>query len=150
MKKLLIFLLIVPAFQVFAQGEKGVYGEPFEYSDLIDVDDLNQLMASTDSLSGTFSGTIETSCSVKGCWMTLQADGSTQRVTFKNYGFFVPTEGLNGKTAIFQGYCQKVETSVVELQHYAEDAGKSEEQISQIVDPKTEYKFVATGVIITD
>jgi hypothetical protein len=39
-------------------------------------------------------------------------------------------------------------TSVAELQHYAEDAGKSKEEIAKITEPKLELTFVADGVIV--
>jgi hypothetical protein len=37
---------------------------------------------------------------------------------------------------------------VAELQHYAEDAGKSKEEIAKINSPKTELTFVADGVLV--
>ena len=36
-------------------------------------------------------GQVESVCSKKGCWMTLKSKHETVRVTFKDYGFFVPT-----------------------------------------------------------
>ena len=134
----------------FAQSSKN-YGQPFEINNAKSVDDLSELMASIDSLSAIFTGTVEQSCAAKGCWMTLQNDSNqTLRVTFENYGFFVPTDGLEGKKTTFKGYCKKEETSVADLQHYAEDAGKSEDEIASITQPKVEYKFVASGVVIED
>jgi hypothetical protein len=34
------------------------------------------------------------------------------------------------------------------LQHFAEDAGKSQEEITKITEPKVEMRLDATGVII--
>ncbi len=34
------------------------------------------------------------------------------------------------------------------LQHYAKDAGKSEEEIKKIKEPKKELQFVAKGVLV--
>ena len=42
------------------------------------------------------------------------------------------------------------ETSVDELKHLAEDAGKSEAEIAKITEPKKEFKFLADGVVIVD
>ena len=39
-------------------------------------------------------------------------------------------------------------TSVEDLRHYAEDEGKSEEEIMAITEPVEELKFMATGVEI--
>ena len=39
-------------------------------------------------------------------------------------------------------------TPVEELKHYAEDAGKSLEEIAKITEPKTEFAFEADGVLM--
>ena len=152
MKILMILVAIASSSSLlFAQKTSKSFGNPFEVVDQKSVDDLGQLMKSTDSLVAVFSGTIEQSCAAKGCWMTLKSQNiQTLRVTFENYGFFVPTEGLEGKKTTFKGYCKKKETSVADLQHYAEDDGKSKDEIASITQPKVEYKFVATGVVIEE
>ena len=73
-----------------------------------------------------------------------QADKSI-RVTFKDYGFFVPAS-LQGKDVVLNGQLfEKVEN--VELQkHYLEDQGASREQILKITEDKKTYHFVASGV----
>ena len=43
---------------------------------------------------------------------------------------------------------QLKETSVKQLKHYAEDAGKSKEEIAKITEPKKEVIFVAKGVLV--
>jgi hypothetical protein len=86
-------------------------------------------------------------CSSKGCWMKLDMDGENQvMVKFKDYGFFMPLDAkgdvvVNGKAFI-------TETPVDELRHYAEDAGKSKEEIEAITEPKLEYRFEADGVLL--
>jgi hypothetical protein len=74
-------------------------------------------------------------------------DSSTLRVTFKDYGFFVPKDAA-GKQAVVQGIAKIEETSVADLKEYAKDAGKSTEEIEAIKEPKKELVFEATGVII--
>jgi len=71
-------------------------------------------------------------------------------VHFKDYGFFVPTEGLEGKRAVIQGHAVREVTSVDDLRHYAEDAGKTPEEIAAITAPDTNWVFTAEGVIIRD
>lgn len=86
-------------------------------------------------------------CSKKGCWMTLDMDGENEvMVKFKDYGFFMPLDAkgdvvVNGKAFV-------TETPVNELKHYAEDAGKSKEEIEAITEPKLEYRFEADGVLL--
>ena len=93
-------------------------------------------------------GEVESVCQAAGCWMKIKtADGQTMRVTFKDYGFFVPKD-IAGKKVIFEGIPAVKTTSVAELQHYAEDAGKSKDEIAKINSPKMELTFVADGVLV--
>ena len=41
-------------------------------------------------------------------------------------------------------------TSVKELRHYAEDAGKSKEEIDLITEPEITISFLADGVLIKE
>ena len=74
-------------------------------------------------------------------------NGETMRVTFKDYGFFVPKD-CSGKTAIVQGKAYMDTTTVEMLKEYAKDDGKSEEEIAKITAPEIEMVFEAEGVII--
>jgi hypothetical protein len=100
-----------------------------------------------DTIDAKMRGKIKEVCSMKGCWMTLDMGDEKQvMVKFKDYGFFMPlnAEGevvVNGKAFI-------TETPVEELKHYAEDAGKSSEEIAAITEPKLEYRFEADGVLL--
>jgi Domain of unknown function (DUF4920) len=93
-------------------------------------------------------GEVESVCQAAGCWMKIKLnDGSLMRVTFKDYGFFVP-KNIAGQKVIFEGTPSMKTTSVAELKHYAEDAGKSKAEIDQINTPKTELTFLANGVLV--
>ncbi|MFP4846593.1 DUF4920 domain-containing protein [Winogradskyella sp. PE311] len=100
-----------------------------------------------DTVPSKMKGKIAEVCSSKGCWMKLDMDGENQvMVKFKDYGFFMPLDAegdvvVNGKAFI-------TETPVDELRHYAEDAGKSKEEIDAITEPKLEYRFEADGVLL--
>ena len=76
-------------------------------------------------------------------------DGDVMKVRFKDYGFFVPTKGLEGKRAVMQGTATREELDVATLRHYAEDAGKSKEEIEKITEPENNLMFLADGVLIT-
>ena len=68
-------------------------------------------------------------CSKKGCWMMLElGEGQDMRVTFKDYGFFVPMDA-DGKLATVKGIATMDTTDVATLKHYAEDANSSQEEI---------------------
>ncbi|MBC2845599.1 DUF4920 domain-containing protein [Winogradskyella flava] len=100
-----------------------------------------------DTVNAKMKAKIVEVCSKKGCWMTLDMDGENQvMVKFKDYGFFMP---LNAEgNVVINGKAYVAETSVDELRHYAEDAGKSEEEIAAITEPKFEYHFEADGVLL--
>ena len=69
------------------------------------------------------------------------------RVSFKDYGFFVPKD-ITGKTVVIEGTAKQSVTPVAELRHYAEDAGKSKDDIAKITEPEKALTFVADGVIV--
>jgi hypothetical protein len=73
--------------------------------------------------------------------------GETMKVVFKDYEFFVPLD-VAGKSAILEGVAKKEITSVATLRHYAEDAGKSKEEILAITKPEKKIVFEAEGVIL--
>jgi hypothetical protein len=127
------------------------YGAEITSDNAVDIKTISELMAGKDSLDVKLTGEIEKTCKMKGCWMTVKtSDNTTMRVTFENYGFFVPKEGMEGKTAIVQGEVKKIVNTVETLRHYAQDEGKSAEEINAITEPQEEYTFVATGVLIQD
>lgn len=145
-----IALFIGLSFAGIAQDVQS-YGAAIKSENAISVTELSDKLSSEDELEVKVEGVINASCAAKGCWMTMQlANGEEMRVTFKDYGFFVPTKGLNGKKAIVEGIAKREVTSVVTLKHYAEDAGKTEEEISEITEPIQEVTFVANGVLIFD
>jgi hypothetical protein len=103
-----------------------------------------------DTLTVKFASKINEVCSKKGCWMKLDlTDGTETMVRFKDYGFFMPLDA-NGREVIVNGKAFVKETSVDELRHYAEDAGKSKEEIALITESKVEFAFEADGVLMKE
>lgn len=101
-----------------------------------------------DSVQVKFASKVNDVCSKKGCWMKLElADGTETMVRFKDYGFFVPLDS-KGREVVVDGVAFVKETSVADLKHYAEDAGKSKEEIAKITEPKVEFAFEASGVLM--
>ena len=101
-----------------------------------------------DTLNVKFKSNIKNVYQKKGCWMTIELpSGKEAFVKFKDYAFFVPKNAqkveviVNGKAFV------SIE-SVEELKHYAKDEGKSQAAIDSIVAPKTNYSFMADGVLI--
>lgn len=116
--------------------------------DPIDMPTLLTKLKTQDTVVTQLKAKVEGVCQVKGCWMNLVADNTDESifVKFKDYAFFMPLD-LQGDV-IVQGKAYREITTVDELKHYAEDEGKSAEEIAAITEPEEELKFMADGVII--
>ncbi|WP_400080589.1 DUF4920 domain-containing protein [Winogradskyella sp. R77965] len=165
MKKLVLFLTLSLAFIACKNETKTTENkledikEDIAYASFgMEINDADALssdrmmvhyktMKEGDTINSKMRAKINEVCSAKGCWMTLDMDGENEvMVKFKDYGFFMPlnAEGevvVNGKAFVS-------EVSVEELRHYAEDAGKSKEEIEAITEPKRTYSFEADGVLL--
>ncbi|MBZ9620420.1 DUF4920 domain-containing protein [Psychroflexus lacisalsi] len=98
-----------------------------------------------DTIQVQFQSEVESVCAKKGCWMKLDLpEDMNVHVTFKDYGFFVPKDS-KGHEMVVEGRAFIEETDVETLKHYAEDAGKSKEDIAAITSPKLNYRFIAEG-----
>jgi len=132
--------------QVKEKGE--YYGEKISSEGAVEAARLPARMAGKDSLNVKLVGTINSCCQKKGCWMKVDLGNDQEmRVTFKDYGFFVPLESA-GRKVIMQGIARYEVTSVEDLKHFAEDAGKSQAEIDSITQPDKELVFEASGVIL--
>ncbi|WP_339895919.1 DUF4920 domain-containing protein [uncultured Algibacter sp.] len=101
-----------------------------------------------DSINSKIIAEVNEVCQTKGCWMRLNLDDENEvMVKFKDYGFFVPKD-ITGKKVIINGMAFVKELSVDEQRHYAEDAGKSTEEIAKITEPKKTFSFEADGVLV--
>ncbi|HMV11294.1 MAG TPA: DUF4920 domain-containing protein [Cyclobacteriaceae bacterium] len=150
----ILLLFVAAAVCVNAQPPKTpatpgtTFGATVTADNATAVAELPNLMADKQQADVKVTGKVLDVCPKKGCWMTLELpDQSTVFVKFKDYGFFVPLE-LIGKTVVLEGQAKKIETSVAELKHYAEDAKKSKEEIEAITEPKKEIRLTANGVLV--
>jgi hypothetical protein len=101
-----------------------------------------------DSIPSKIKAKVNSVCQAKGCWMRLDLeDGNEVMVKFKDYGFFMPKD-ITGKEVIINGNAFVNEVSVEEQRHYAADAGKPEEDIAKIIEPKKTFSFEADGVLL--
>ncbi len=152
MKKSLIILFLVATSCSISQaqtvGNVESYGEKITPDNAIESNQINKMLLKEDSVHTKIVGTVETVCKKKGCWLKMDAgDGQTMMVRFYDYGFFVPKD-CEGKKIVLEGSAYKTETSVEELKHYAEDAGKSKEEIAGITEAEKSISFEATGVLL--
>ena len=80
-------------------------------------------------------------CQKKGCFFVAQQGASTARVTFKDYGFFIPTDS-GGKTVVLLGTFSRKSVSKEQAEHYAADLGET----AAAKPEKFEYSIVASAV----
>ena len=144
------FLLCTILFVFSCENNISHYGEKITNENIIEYSEAKKLVADQGKISTKIQGTILETCAKKGCWIRLKADNDTLFVRFKDYGFFVPTSGVEGKMAILQGEATYETLKVEQVKHYAEDAGKSKEEIELITEPEYVFSFTASGVIIED
>tara|TARA_R100000501_G_C2558559_1_gene70182 strand:+ start:76 stop:582 length:507 start_codon:yes stop_codon:yes gene_type:complete len=103
-----------------------------------------------DTLDLKFKSKINNVCKKKGCWMILELpEGEDVRVTFKDYGFFVPKDSEN-TDVIVEGKAFINQMSIEDQKHYAEDEGKSEAEIAAITSPEVSRAFIANGVLLKE
>ena len=155
---LLLLSFIMITFSGFSQDknstENGVYfsvGEAVETGNALSADHMQKLYESLkpgDTLDVTFRADVASVCKKKGCWMKIAlADNREVMVKFKDYAFFVP-KNIENKEVIMEGKAYVTEMSVEDQQHYAEDAGKSAEEVKAMTTPAITLSFLANGVKI--
>lgn len=134
-------------------GDGKHFGAKINPNGAVSYDQLLTDLSSKDSINNVkVSGTVEGVCQVKGCWINIvseEAGKPKMFVKFKDYAFFLPKD-IAGRKVVMQGIAYRQTTSVDELRHYAEDAGKSAAEIALITKPKEELKFMASGVVLLD
>jgi len=92
-------------------------------------------------------GNVSEVCKKAGCWLKLATEDGQEIFITTSHEFFVPVD-IVGKTVVVEGQAYKSVTTVDELRHYAEDEGQSAEEIAKITESVTEYKLLATGLVI--
>jgi hypothetical protein len=149
-----LFLFVLNV--TFAQPPAGpakagnFYGEAIKADGAIAVAELPAKLSKEETIQTKIKGKVLDVCPKKGCWLSLQLpDSSKIFVKMKDYGFFVPVDMI-GKTVVLDGEAAMKTTSVSELQHYAEDAKKSKEEIAAITKPQKEIRFTAKGILVVE
>jgi len=153
MKKILAFIpALFIACLLMAQppkvpAEKGaVFGEKISEAGAVSADLLAEnLNTAGQTKEVKVIGKIKEVCKAEGCWVRMETKEGSILVKMKDHAFLVPVE-MEGKTVVAEGVATFKETSVEQLRHFAEDAGKSKEEIALIIEPKKEIVFQARGI----
>ena len=126
------------------------YGENTTDLKAMDTKDLAAIYANLgleDTVAVKVKTYISEVCAMKGCWIEIPVGQETARVTFKDYGFFLP-KNSQGKEVVLMGNAFKSKTSVEDLKHYAKDGGKSPEEIDAITEDKITLNLEASGALV--
>lgn len=143
-------ITIASAQQNITPAKPGVtYGKAIDKKSAVSVKALESALQKNEVYTGKIEGEVVAVCKKKGCFLTLKRAGSADpiMVRFTDYAYFVP-EDIVGKTIVVEGKAKVKETTVEWLQHYAEDQGKSKEEIAKIKNPKRDINIVADGVLV--
>jgi hypothetical protein len=111
---------------------------------------LSSVLADPKAYSGKtvlVDGDVRSACSRKGCWMeiatSLDKAAPGCRVTFKDYGFFVPTDSQGSKARV-QGLVQVTNVPKERVDHLEGEGASFPNKNPD--GTATEVRLVATGV----
>jgi hypothetical protein len=140
MKRFGLALLVLPL--SLAAGA-GKYGAPLGDAPKVALADLVKDPAAWAGKTVKTEGTVSAVCQEKGCWMVLRSGEKSVRVTFKDYGFFVPKDSA-GATAVMEGVFSVKTVPEKTAKHYAGETpgGKPD----AIKGDQQELSLLASGV----
>jgi len=154
MKKLVLLIpVLVLVFSVIAQPPKGLaskgmtFGVRTTVDSAVSINDLSTLLQEKSSVDVKVMGKVVEVCKAEGCWIKMETANGPMMIKMKDHSFLVPLD-LNGKNIVVQGTATFKETTVEMLKHYAEDAGKSKEEIAAIKEGRKETSIQATGILV--
>lgn len=124
-----------------------LFGEPLGTSPEVSLAELLNAPGAHADQAVRVEGHVRRACSKKGCWMELatgpDAAAAACRVTFKDYGFFVPTNGAGGQARV-EGTVTLKRVPPAQVRHYEKEgatfASKHDDGSAD------EVRLVATGV----
>lgn len=164
MRYFLLTFLMVPVLYSCTNGQseatlnlapeqiEASFGEAPSPEGILTYDQFQSQLAQADqdSVQVKVVASVEEVCQMKGCWMNVKGETTAENpimVRFKDYGFFVPKD-IAGREVVIEGIAFRTTVSVEDQRHYAEDAGKSPEEIAAITEPSEGFAFEASGVLL--
>ena len=154
MKKLLsLVTVLMMGFALMAQPPKGpakkgmTFGAKTTAVGAVAANKLPTLLDGKETVDVKIKGKVVEVCKAEGCWLRMETADGPMLIKMKDHAFMVPL-AMNGKTIVADGTATLKQTSVEMLKHYAKDAGKSEEEIEAIKEPKIEIILQAKGILV--
>jgi hypothetical protein len=128
-------------------GARKAFGAPLVGAKAVALSEVLKAPDKFAEQSVLVEGEVRRACTRKGCWMELSEGQDPTapgcRVTFKDYGFFVPTDSAGSKARVEA----KVESKVLKpslVTHMEEEGAKFAEKEPD--GSAREVRLVATGV----
>lgn len=107
---------------------------------------LDELVGAGEEYLGreiTLATRIARVCRKKGCFFIARDGNAVARITFKDYGFFIPTDSA-GKEVLLNGTFERRDITEAQAKHYRKDLGEAPGGAAG----GSEYHIVATAVRI--
>ncbi|HVF90290.1 MAG TPA: DUF4920 domain-containing protein [Blastocatellia bacterium] len=142
----ILLMISVPA---LASRESGKhFGAPFTGAPKVKLADAVSDAEKYAGKTVKIEGEIRDVCQMKGCWLVVTDGEKHIRVTFKDYGFFVPKEST-GKKVVLEGVIERKTITEDHARHLAEES-KEKVDPETIKGPQQVFTLVATGVSIEE
>ncbi len=124
------------------------FGEPMKLGDSTTIS-VAKVLSDKDAYDGKYirvSGKVASVCAKKGCWLRM-TDGSSDETVFVKFtcpvdGRLVPMDAV-GHDVVVEGKLAIETVSEADARHYAEDAGKSTDEIAKIVGDRKQLRMAA-------
>ena len=129
-----------------ARAGTANYGSAFEPGATVALTSLLANPKAYAEQSVTTEGHVQRACSRKGCWMEIGTGDDSCRVTFKDYGFFVPTDSA-GAEARIQGRITTQRIEPARVAHLEQEGAKFKHREAD--GSATEVQFIASAVQLT-
>lgn len=156
--RLLVLLFTVVILNAHAENDVVRLSEPVEATDAYEVfgaplEDkkaglsLKEVIEHESELAGEevrVSTRIAKVCQKKGCFFMATEGDLSARVTFEDYGFFIPSDS-GGKQVTMVGVFSRQPVTSEQAAHYQDDL---QEPASDVEYSPFEYSIVATSVLI--
>lgn len=131
----------------------GIYGQPFDF---VAAKEINAVIPTVRTVKLQtkknkvgpeiiMKAKVSNVCPKKGCWMQVASKKGDLRVTFFDYGFFVPVELVGREVAMYGNFVVHKE-SVGEQKHLLADAQRPKEEIDAVKTEREGLRFIARGV----
>lgn len=129
------------------EKDREVYGSEVQLKETTKLPDVVKNPKEFAGRKLRITGTIQNVCQKRGCWMNIKEGDATTMVKFAEYAFFVPLD-VAGRTVTIE--CTASEKDITEAmrRHYAQDAGKSKEEVEKIKGSEKGVLLVADAVEI--